>query len=150
MNLEWRRMKAVVFESDDWGFCAWSPDEHAFRVLSDTPSFRTAAGRRYGGSTLESAADVKALARTLMEFRGGDGFPPVWQANTVMASPDFARLRAPMFEVSQLPLVDLPESPSRWARPGMWRRCGRRCIRACGGSSCTVSTTCRRTPGSWH
>lgn len=120
MNLEWRRMKAVVFESDDWGFCAWSPDEQAFRVLSDTPSFRTPAGRRYGGSTLESAADVKALATTLMEFSGGDGFPPVWQANMVMAAPDFARLRAPMFEVGELPLVGLPEAPSRWARPGMW------------------------------
>jgi hypothetical protein len=120
MNLEWRRMRAVVFESDDWGFCAWSPDEHAFRVLAGTPSFRTPAGRRYGGSTLESAADVKALVQTLLEFRGGDGFPPVWQANTVMAAPDFARLAPPLFETAVLPLVDLPAVPSRWERPGMW------------------------------
>src|SRR5262245_29941528 len=113
-------MKAVVFESDDWGFCAWSPDEHALRVLADTPSFRTPPGRRYGGSTRESANDVLALSQTLMEFRGGDGFPPVWQANTVMSAPDFAAMRPPLFEMEELPLVDLPGAPSRWARPGMW------------------------------
>lgn len=120
MNLEWRRMKAVVFESDDWGLCAWSPDEHAFRVLSDTPSFRSPAGRRYGGSTLESAADVRELGRSLEEFRGGDGFPPVWQANTVMAAPDFARLRPPLFETAEIPLVAPPDAPLRWRRPGLW------------------------------
>lgn len=120
MNLEWSRLKAVVLESDDWGLCAWSPDEQAHRVLRDTPAFRDPAGRRYGGSTLESARDVKALAGTLGEFRGHDGFPPVWQANTVVAAPDFARLRPPVFDLQELPLVDLPAAPGRWERPGMW------------------------------
>ena len=119
MNLDWRRLRALVFESDDWGLCAWTPDEQAHRVLTDTPAFRTEAGRRYGASTLESAADVKALRQTLMQFRGGDGFPPVWQANTVMAAPDYARLRPPMFDVESLPLIDFPQTPSRWARPGV-------------------------------
>ncbi len=122
MNLEWRRLKAVVLESDDWGLCAWSPDEQAFRVLRDTPAFRDPAGRRYGGSTLESAADVQALAGALLEFRGGDGFPPVWQANTVMSNPDYALLRPPLFEMEALPLTGLPEVPSRWVRPGMWEQ----------------------------
>ena len=44
---------------------------------------RSPAGRRYAGSTLERAEDVRQLADTLLEFRGGDGFPPVWQANTI-------------------------------------------------------------------
>ena len=69
---------------------------------------------------LESAEDVHALAELLLEFRGGDGFPPVWQANTVMASPDYARLEPPMFAVEHLPLVDFPNTPSRWKRPGLW------------------------------
>ncbi len=125
MNLDWGRLKAV--ESDDWGLCAWSPDVHAQRVLADTPAFRGPAGRRYGGSTLESAEDVRALADLLLEFRGGDGFPPVWQANTVMAAPDFARLTPPMFEVEHLPLVDLPATPARWSRPGMWDQVRRAC-----------------------
>ena len=120
MNLDWARMKAVVLESDDWGLCAWSPDDQAYRVLADLPVFRRAAGRRYGGSTLESAVDLRRLADLLLEFRGGDGFPPVWQANTVMAAPDYQRLRAPAFECNALPLIDYPQAPSRWARPGLW------------------------------
>ena len=120
MNLDWHRLKAVVFESDDWGLCAWSADEQALRVLADTPAFRTPAGRRYAGSTLESANDVRALAATLAEFRGGDGFPAVWQANMVVAAPDFERLHAPLFEAPIVPLRDYPDVPSRWRRPGAW------------------------------
>jgi hypothetical protein len=120
LNLDWRRLKAVVIESDDWGLCAWSADEQAYRVLADTPAFRSPAGRRYAGSTLESAADVRALADSLGEFRGGDGFPPVWQANMVVAAPDYERMRPPLFEGDDVPLIDYPETPSRWARPGAW------------------------------
>ena len=120
MNLDWRRLKAVVIESDDWGLCAWTPDEQAHRVLADTPVFRSPVGRVYGRSTLESAADVNELGTLLMQFRGGDGFPPVWQANSIMAAPDFERMSPPLFEMAEMPLVDLPELPSRWQRPGLW------------------------------
>jgi len=120
VNLDWSRQRAVVIESDDWGLCAWSPDEQARRVLSDTPAFRSAAGRRYGGSTLESAADVRELVETLSGFRGRDGCRPVWQANTIVAAPDYAALIPPRFDVDALPLVDLPATPARWSRPGMW------------------------------
>ena len=119
MNLDWRRLKAVVLESDDWGLCAWVPDEQAFRVLVDTPVWRGPTGRVYGRSTLERAEDVVRLVETLSEFRGGDGQRPVWQANTVMAAPDFERLRPPLFECETLPLVHYPEFPSRWQRPGL-------------------------------
>jgi hypothetical protein len=120
LNLDWHRLKAVVIESDDWGLAAWVADEQAHRVLADTPVFRSEVGRVYGRSTLESAADVRALGELLLRFRGGDGFPPVWQANTIVAAPDYARLRPPAFDVGELPLVDLPETPTRWSRPGMW------------------------------
>jgi len=89
-------------------------------VLTDTPAFRSPAGRDYGRSTLERAADVRQLVQTLLEFRGGDGFPPVWQANTVMAAPDYARLEPPLFPGEALPVLTLPEAPSRWSRPGLW------------------------------
>ena len=120
MNLDWARLKAVVLESDDWGLCAWAPDREAWQALAETPAFRSRAGRRYGGSTLESASDVKALADLLLGFRGGDGAPPVWQANTVMANPDFPRLAASLRDASALPLVELPDTPPRWSRPGLW------------------------------
>jgi len=120
VNLDWRRLKAVVLESDDWGLCAWSPDDQAFRVLADTPVFRSNVGARYGGSTLERAEDVREMVATLLEFRGGDGFPPVLQANTVVAAPDYVGLTPPGFEADPMPLVDFPATPSRWARPGLW------------------------------
>src|SRR5580765_3195439 len=122
MNLDWTRLRAVVLESDDWGLCAWSPDHQAWRALADQPAFRTPWGRRYAGSTLESAEDVRVLTDTLLEFRGGDGFPPVWQANTVMSSPDYARLEPPAFAVEQLPLLDFPNVPARWGRPRLWEQ----------------------------
>jgi hypothetical protein len=120
VNLDWKRMKAVVLESDDWGLCAWAPDSQAYRVLSDLPVFRSPIGRRYGGSTLERASDVKRIAGVLSEFRGGDGFPPILQANTVMGAPDYARLQPPAFACDELPIIGLPLTPSRWARHGLW------------------------------
>jgi hypothetical protein len=117
-TVDWRRLKAVVLESDDWGLCAWVPDDAAHRALADSPAFRTPAGRVYGRSTLEHAADVTRLVATLLEFRGRDGQAPVWQANTVMASPDYARL-APPFTCDRLPLLRDPAYPSRWERPGL-------------------------------
>lgn len=120
MNLDWHRLKAVVLESDDWGLCAWVPDDRAHRALANLPAFRSDAGLRYGRSTLESAADVRAIADLLLEYRSGDGLPPVWQANTIVANPDYEALHPPLFEVEELPLKIQPELPSRWARPGLW------------------------------
>jgi len=120
LNLDWHRLKAVVLESDDWGLCAWVPDDRAHRALAGFPAFRSPAGLRYGRSTLESAADVAALASTLLDWRGGDGFPPVWQANTIVANPDYERMSPPLFEGDEMPLLEHPALPSRWARPGLW------------------------------
>ncbi len=122
MNLDWHKLKAVVLESDDWGLCAWCPDEQAARVLADTPVFRSEVGRVYGRSTLESAEDVRQLSELLIEFRGGDGYPPVWQANTVMAAPDYARLQSPFPQAEDMPVVTVPDAPSRWQRPGLWKQ----------------------------
>ncbi len=120
MNLDWHRLKAVVLESDDWGLCAWVPDDRAHRALALLPAFRTAAGLRYGRSTLERAHEVTALADLLRGLRGGDGYRPVWQANTIVANPDYGALEPPLFPVATLPLRFVPEFPARWARPGLW------------------------------
>lgn len=122
MTLDWRHLKAVVLESDDWGLCAWVPDEAAFQALAATPAFREPAARAYTRSTLERAEDVARLTSVLLEFRGRDGRAPVWQANTVMATPDYARLTAPFEgpgDPGSLPIVHYPEFPSRWQRPGL-------------------------------
>ena len=124
MNVDWRSLRAVVFESDDWGLCAWCPDAATWSALQDAPVFRSPVGRRYGGSTLESAEDVRSLTATLAEVRGRDGFPPVWQANTIVANPDYAKVD-PDDASGELPLLPLPGLPSRWERPGLWDEIGR-------------------------
>jgi hypothetical protein len=123
VTLDWRRQRAVVLESDDWGLCAWSPDDEAFRALSETPAFRDAVGMRYGRSTRERAQDVRALCELLAAYPGPGGIPPVWQANTVMASPDFAAIAAGSYDATEIPLVFFPEAPPRWQRPGLWEAC---------------------------
>jgi hypothetical protein len=122
VNVDWGRLRAVVIQSDDWGLCAWVPDEQAHRALADSPAWRRPAGRIYGRSTLESADDVARLTETLLEVRGADGFPPVWQANTIMAAPDYERLEPPQFPMDELPLIRLPGTPQRWNRPGLWEQ----------------------------
>jgi len=121
MDLDWHRLRAVVLQSDDWGLCAWVPDDRAHRALADGPAFRSAAGQRYGRSTLETAADVHALARVLESARGADGLPAVLQANTIVANPDFEAASAQGIPVGEsLPLRAHPALPARWERPGLW------------------------------
>jgi hypothetical protein len=115
------RPRAVVLQSDDWGLCAWSADEEALRTLAGEPAFSSLSGRIYGRSTLETAADVRALRELLLGFRGADGVPAVLQANMVVAAPDYGRMLAEGFAAREAPLVWLPETPSRWARPGLWK-----------------------------
>ena len=70
MIVDWVRLKVVVLESDDWGLCAWSPDEDAHRALA--------------------------------------------------ATPDYERMARPGGPLRELPVLRLPEVPSRWRRPGLW------------------------------
>lgn len=118
--MDWGRLRAVVVQSDDWGLCAWVPDDRAHRVLADQAAFRSPAGRIYGRSTLEHAADVQALARVLAEAPGRDGLPAVLQANTIVANPDPARLHPPEPGGEGVPVLAHPALPPRWQRPGLW------------------------------
>ena len=118
MDVDWRRLRAVVIESDDWGLCAWVPDEQAHAALRDLPAFGSPSGARYGRSTLETAGDVRQLADLLLGWRGGDGFPPVLQANTVVANPDYDAMRPP-FALDEIPILRFPDLPARWRRIGL-------------------------------
>lgn len=115
--VDWSEHPAVVFQSDDWGFCAWLPDSTALaelgpridRWISDYPAFK--------GSTLESADDVDRLAEVLGSVRAGDGRPALLQAGYVLTSPDFdAIIRSGYAEYSERLLSD--DIPG-WERPGM-------------------------------
>jgi peptidoglycan/xylan/chitin deacetylase (PgdA/CDA1 family) len=44
----------------------------------------------------------------------------VWQANTIVANPDYDAMLPPLFDFAEMPLVEQPAVPSRWTRPGLW------------------------------
>ena len=121
MNLDWKRLKAVVLESDDWGLCAWSPDRPG--VPRARRTFRCSAAGRPTLRRLDARARFRRQAhgrRCSWSSAAATASRRCWQANTVMAAPDYARLNPPAFECDELPLIDLPLTPSRWARPGLW------------------------------
>ena len=86
------RRPVVVFESDDWGACAFAPNpevgEESRRVLA---RFGLPIPRRLDG--LESPAELDRLFSVLASHKGADGLPPVFTAFTLMANPDFRAIR---------------------------------------------------------
>ncbi len=103
---------AILLQSDDWGLCAWSPDEEAWRENRQLVSSPTAAD--YCGSTLESPEEMRRLFALLAAHPGADGLPAVMQANYVLCAPDYERIRAENFRAWHG--IELPAVPPRWAR----------------------------------
>ncbi len=104
--------KYLIFQSDDWGFCGWSPNVPAWkthRLLGPNPE-----GEHYWGSTLESPLDLHRLFDMLEEFRDGVGLSVPWVANYILCRPDFQRMRDEGF--SEWRGVELPEVPAVWER----------------------------------
>lgn len=109
---DWRALRAVAIESDDWGFAGFVPDGDAWRDLD-----REALGPGrfppvYWGSTLEDSTDVALLADLLAANPGRDGLPAVLQANYVVAS--LAREGDAWREYAW------PDLPPAYRRPGLW------------------------------
>jgi hypothetical protein len=120
-GVDWRRVRAVVFESDDWGLCGFVPDSTAWHGL-DRDTLR--AGRvpqAYWGSTLEDSAAVLRLCRLLLNYRGWDGLPPIFQANYIVSSLSYEP-EAPAADPGGGPWrrYDLPALPPPYARNGLW------------------------------
>jgi hypothetical protein len=108
VSVDWRSARAVVLQSDDWGFPGWStsPD--------DRPQVEVAVAH-YATSTLESATDVEAIADLLAAATGRDGLPAVLQPNYVMFSPAFAQVEPG----ADPPFDRFPDYAGPWERPGL-------------------------------
>jgi len=114
--VDWTAAKVVVIESDDWGFCGFTPDVDQFDGVNITAIEPGDFPHIYVHSTLETAADVTRMARLLMTYQGRDGLPVVIQPNYIMAaltfeSPDGA---------GSWRRTDLPDLPADYHRPGLW------------------------------
>lgn len=90
------RRKIVVIESDDWGAIRMPSREayeHLLRAGFDVDRCPYARN-----DTLETAEDLDALYEVLDSVRDAHARPAVITANTVVANPDFDRIRAADFK----------------------------------------------------
>ena len=91
----WRtRRRLVVFESDDWGSIR-TPSREAFDHLQkDGVDLRSDAGHLYNlYDSMATSEDLASLYEVLSSVRDGSGRPAVFTPVSVVANPDFERIR---------------------------------------------------------
>ncbi|MBM4056162.1 MAG: polysaccharide (de)acetylase [Planctomycetes bacterium] len=91
----WRSpRKIVVIESDDWGSIRM-PSTKVFEELTALGVDLTSGeGYRYNRfDSLATVDDLSALFELLASYQGRDGKPPVFTAVSVVANPDFDKIR---------------------------------------------------------
>ncbi len=110
--VDWRRLRAVALESDDWGLAGFVPSVEAWAGLRREDLSPGRFPDVYWHSTLEDSAAVADLAAVLGTARGRDGRPAVLQPNYVMSSLDWSG--------GQWRRHDLPDLPASYRRPGLW------------------------------
>jgi hypothetical protein len=80
--------------------CDWSPNLSVYKKLNDEVFVYEGTNRQgipiskeWGKSTLESPADMERLFQILEKHKGGDGRPAIFQANYIMAAPDYVAIK---------------------------------------------------------
>ncbi len=93
----WRsKRKMVVFESDDWGGVRM-PNRNSYQKLLDK-GIKVDAFHYDYLDCLESKEDLNNLFEVLSRFKDSNGNYPVFTFNTVMANPDFDKIKANHFQ----------------------------------------------------
>lgn len=91
--------KYLVIESDDWGSIRMPSLKTFKRLKTKGLSVDKGESKRYNTSdTLASKQDFEHLYDTLSKFKDNDGNHPVFTAVSVVANPDFDKIRANNFE----------------------------------------------------
>jgi len=121
-QVDWREVRAVAFESDDWGFCGFIPDTTVWRGLDPAVLDAGKIPEVYWGSTLEDSLTVARLSRLFTTFSGRDGLPVVFQPNYIVSALDY-RQPSPgdTVQTESWRQYDLPALPPNYQRPGLWR-----------------------------
>ncbi|MFW5982918.1 MAG: hypothetical protein ACOCQ4_00305 [bacterium] len=88
--------KIVVIESDDWGSVRTPNLEVYNKLLKNGLHVDRCRYHKY--DSLASADDFSLLYNVLSQVKDKNGNPPVFTANTVVANPDFTRIRESDFE----------------------------------------------------
>ena len=123
-NIPGKRFKHryVVIESDDWGSIRM-PNHRVFKTLKEK-GLNVDNGDlwRYNyNDTLANEADFQELFKSLRKFKGSDGNHPVFTALSLVANPDFDRIKQTNFEeyhfeslTQTLDRYDLTSSLNLW------------------------------------
>lgn len=96
----WRtKRKIVVIESDDWGSIRM-PSKQAYKQLTDVGlNLSVGDSARYNRfDTLASKEDLTELFGLLSEFKDVKGNPPIITAVSVVANPDFEKIKSSNFQ----------------------------------------------------
>lgn len=84
------RQKFIIIESDDWGAIR-TPSKEA--VAAFQRKGLEIANSLYQKDALESESDLELLFETLSKHKDAQGNPAKLTANTIMANPDFDRIK---------------------------------------------------------
>lgn len=91
--------KYIVIESDDWGSIRMPSLEALERLKSKGVSLEKGDGKRYNNNdTLASKEDFECLFNTLVDFKDNTGNSPIFTALSVVANPDYDKIRENNFE----------------------------------------------------
>lgn len=90
--------KLIVFESDDWGSIRMPSLEAFERLKKEGLDLTAGDAERYNSTdTLASAQDLDSLLNVLSSVRDKNGRPALFTAMSVVANPDFDKIRASNF-----------------------------------------------------
>ena len=87
--------KLIIIESDDWGAIR-TPSKEVISYF-DKKGFEI-SNSIYKNDALASQEDLEKLFDVLKSYKGSDGKSPVITANSIMANPDFEKIKAHDFQ----------------------------------------------------
>jgi hypothetical protein len=90
------RKKIIVFESDDWGSIRMPSNEVKNSLHKSNPNIANDLYCKY--DNLENSDDLNALFELLKKYKDKNGRNPVITANTIVANPNFDKIKGSNFE----------------------------------------------------
>jgi len=114
--VDWRGLRGVAFESDDWGLAGFVPSAHIWDGHNREDLVPGHFPEVYWESTLEDSLMVAELCAIMGSVAGSDGLPAVFQPNYVMSSLSYEEDASGWVWKR----YDLPDFPPAYQRPGMW------------------------------
>ncbi len=114
--VDWRPLRAVALESDDWGLAGFVPSADVWHGSNREELIPGHFPAVYWESTLEDSLMVADLCGIMASFVGADGLPAVFQPNYVMSSLSYEKDATGWVWVR----YNLPQFPPAYERKGMW------------------------------